>query len=147
MVTWDLGGFRPKFPRLAPTNSRWKSPVDSDYNCIAWAAGVNDIWWQPDPFYQYFWPLAADREETIRAYLKAFGTQGYIPCNDDNLEPHVHKVALYALGTKPTHAARQLPDGWWASKLGQDIDIEHTVDALNGGEYGEIVHFLQKRLS
>lgn len=147
MVSWDLAAFRPKFPRLAPTNSRWKSPSDPNYNCIAFAAGVNDIWWEPDPLYQLFWPLAAEREYTIRAYLKAFGTQGYLPSNDGNLEAHVHKVALYALGTRPTHAARQLPDGWWASKLGENIDIEHTVDALNGGDYGDIVHFLEKQLS
>jgi len=146
MVNWNLGSFRQKFPKLSPTNSRWQSPVDPDYNCIAWAVGATDIWWEPDPFYQQFWPLAANREYSVRAYLQAFGAQGYLPCADGSLEIDTQKVALYARGTLPTHAARQLPDGWWASKLGPNVDIEHSVDALDDGEYGNIVHFLHKRL-
>src|SRR5258708_2646330 len=110
MVTWDPGLFRTKFPRLTLTNSRWQSPVDPDYNCIAWAAGVNDIWWEPDPFYQHFWPPGAEREYTILAYLKAFGLQGYTPCADGIPELSTHKIALYASGNMPMHAARQLSD-------------------------------------
>jgi hypothetical protein len=146
-VTWNLGGLRPKFPNLAASNSRWSSKEDPDYNCIAWAAGVSDIWWEPDAFFQWFWPLGASREYTIRAYLQAYGTQGFIPCDGGASEVGVLKLALYARGALPTHVARQLPDGWWASKLGKNVDIEHTLDALDGGEYGNVVHFLKKSTS
>jgi len=44
-----------------------------------------------------------------------------------------------------THAARQLPDGKWTSKLGQLEDITHgTTDVIEGGDYGEVVQFMKR---
>jgi hypothetical protein len=44
-----------------------------------------------------------------------------------------------------THAARQLPDGTWTSKLGKDVDIEHDYpDDVAGGVYGEVVVLMQR---
>ena len=34
--------------------------------------------------------------------------------------------------------ARQLPDGQWTSKLGQIIDIEHKLSAVEGPNYGKV---------
>lgn len=104
------------------------------------------MWWEPDPAYEYFWPLQAERTYTILAFITAFGTKGFIPCDSSILESGFVKIALYAHNNFPTHASRQLTDGWWASKLGQNVDIEHEIDALNGGSYGSIVHFLRKRI-
>ena len=40
---------------------------------------------------------------------------------------------------RKTHAARQLPDGWWTSKLGPDEDILHrTPQGLAGDLYGHV---------
>ena len=80
----------------------------------------------------------------MSAYVQAFGTKGFLPCNSAKIEAGVQKVALYAKNNFPKHAAKQLPDGWWASKLGRDVDIEHTLVALNGGVYGDVVIFLKK---
>ncbi len=132
------------FPRLSKKNCRFTSPESPQYNCIAWAAGVDDIWWEPDQGYMYFWPLSAERTYTLSAYVQAFGTKGFLPCNSAKIEAGVQKVALYAKNNFPKHAAKQLPDGWWASKLGRDVDIEHTLVALNGGVYGDVVIFLKK---
>jgi hypothetical protein len=55
-------------------------------------------------------------------------------------------VALYALEETPTHASRQLSSGWWSSKLGPSIDIEHaTPGAVAGGVYGEVVAILSRK--
>lgn len=141
----DLKELRARcFPRLSKKNCRFTSPTDPQYNCIAWAAGVNDIWWEPDQGHIYFWPLGAERRYTVLAYAQAFATKGYVPCDSAKIESGVEKVALYAKNNVPTHAAKQLPDGWWASKLGPDVDIEHTLVALNGGAYGDVVTFLKK---
>ena len=35
------------FPRLTPENHCLASPPTLDYNCIAWAAGDTENWWQP----------------------------------------------------------------------------------------------------
>jgi len=72
---------------------------------------------------------------------------GYDECTDDSLEEGVEKVALYGSGLLYTHAARQLPDGRWTSKLGKAEDIGHdTSDAVAGELYGEVVQFMKRTL-
>src|SRR5262245_5737071 len=129
------------FPRLTADNYRETSPAAWEYNCIAWAAGVTDTWWWPVP--GRYWPPDVPREESIAAFVAAFATLGYGPGTSPELESEIEKVALYASGETPTHAARQLSNGLWSSKLGPAIDIEHTnPDAVAGGVYGEVVAIL-----
>jgi hypothetical protein len=136
---------RPQFPNLTEVNSRPTSPYDEDYNCIAWAAGSVDQWWWPDPLGQCYWPPDIPRTVSIDAFVLAFGREGYTQKSDPSLEAGRGKVAIYADGNgAPTHAARQLPNGWWASKLGQQIDIEHELSALDGPEYGSVVMILSR---
>jgi len=55
------------------------------------------------------------------------------------------KVALYGSFLFYTHAARQLPDGRWTSKLGRLEDIEHdTPDDVAGGLYREVAQFMKR---
>ena len=42
-------------------------------------------------------------EETIDAFIMAFGTLGYQPCIDGSLEDGFEKVVIYTLNDKPTH--------------------------------------------
>ena len=75
----------------------------------------------------YYWPQGSPLEETLAAFVRAFATLGFIPCNDDTLEPGFEKIAIYVNSQgKPTHAARQLHNGRWSSKLGNEVDIEHA---------------------
>ena len=103
----------------------------------------NRAWW-PHP--DGFWPAGIPVQVTIAAFVSAFATLGYVTCADGVLETAFEKVALYAdFGGTPTHAARQLPDGTWTSKLGEDIDITHrTPGLLNGPLYGTVVQFLRR---
>jgi hypothetical protein len=136
---------RRSFPRLTADNHRVTSPASWEYNCVAWAAGFTDAWWWPAP--GRYWPEGAPREETLPAFLAAFATLGYLPDVAPSLEPGGEKAALYAVGATPTHAARQLADGWWTSKLGPSFDIEHaTPDDVAGGVYGEVAALLGRRL-
>jgi hypothetical protein len=128
-------------PNLTVDNYRITSPTTWDYNCLAWAVGVTDAWWWPVP--GRFWPPGIPREETLDAVVAAFGTRGFSPCAGADFEAGLEKIALYAAGDIPTHAARQLPNGWWTSKLGPSFDIEHdTPEAVAGGAYGDPVAFL-----
>ena len=129
---------------MTEMNYQVTSPQDVQYNCIAWAAGENDIWWWPDEMFSLHWPEDAPRQVTIEAFIQAFSTKGYSPCESGNLEQGFEKIALYALNEEPTHAARQIPDGSWTSKLGRLQDISHTIDALNGPEYGSVALFLKR---
>jgi hypothetical protein len=60
------------------------------------------------------------------------------------MEIGIEKIALYLKNGAPSHAARQLPDGKWSSKLGEADDITHTLDGLNGDRYGAHSKYMQR---
>lgn len=77
----------------------------------------------------------------------AFQSLGFVECEDASLESGYEKVALYSLGMMYTHAARQLPNGLWTSKLGQLEDITHaTPEVIAGSDYGEVMQFMKRKL-
>lgn len=128
------------FPGLMHAQWEVTSPTDVRYNCIAWAAGDSSRWWWPSP--RYYWPPGIRRELTIPAFEDLFVRFGFVPCEDSETEPTsaAERIALFALGDTPTHAARRLPDGQWTSKLGTAIDISHSaLRALEGQKYGAVV--------
>jgi hypothetical protein len=135
------------FPDLARIGYHVTSPPDPDYNCIAWAVGLTNTWWWPDPDGFDFWPPGIVRERTLAAFIQALATAGYAPCNDGSIESGWEKVAIYATDEGPTHAARQLIHGLWTSKLGPDDDIEHPLQGLCGPAYGIVVQFLRRSLA
>lgn len=56
---------------------------------------------------------------TLQSFVLAFEHLGYRVCTSGMLEEGVEKIALYAASDgEPTHAARQLANGGWTSKLG-----------------------------
>ena len=132
------------FPDLVRTGYQITSPPDPRYNCIAHAAGVTAAWWWPDPDGFDYWPPGIVRERTLTAFLQAFATLGYAPCPDGALQTGWEKVAIYATDEGPTHAARQLANGRWTSKLGPDDDIEHVLEGLQSALYGAVVQFLRR---
>ena len=133
------------FPHLTPFNHSITSPVSPDYNCIAWAAGDTERWWWPLAGSFAYWPSNVPVQETLDAFIIAFGTLGFIPCENQNIEHGHEKIAMYVDDTgKPTHAARQLPNGRWTSKLGQGQDIEHELDGLTDSLYGTVVQVLKR---
>src|SRR5437867_7486844 len=102
--------FASVFPNLPTAGFTITSPPNRDYNCVAWAAGDASQWWWPvlaPGNDAAFWPPGVPQEETLAAFVAAFAGLGYIPCESDNLEPGVEKVAIFAgPGGIPTHAAR-----------------------------------------
>ena len=129
------------FPRLADAAFRVTSERDQAYNCIAWAAAVtHQRWWPLENPNEAHWPEGVPRARTIDAFSAAFATLGYSVCSDDNNEPGYEKIALFAdADGLPTHAARQLANGRWTSKLGKAEDIEHELRDLEGDFYGTAV--------
>ena len=133
------------FPGLRPGTYLITSPVDEDYNCIAWAAGDAGRWWWPDAADLTYWPPGLPREESLDAFRAAFATLGYGPCGPDDAEPGFERVAVFCdEAGRPTHAARQMPDGRWTSKLGELVDIEHELSALAGAQYGTVALVLRR---
>jgi hypothetical protein len=131
------------FPNLSATGYQVTSPPDLNYNCIAWAAGETHRPWWPGGFY---WPPGVPCQETLAAFIEAFRTLGYVPCDEGNVEVGFEKIALFALSGVPKHAARQLPNGRWSSKLGVAVDIEHALEGVAGALYGTATQFLKRPL-
>lgn len=137
-----------KLPALADAEYEITSPRDHTYNCIAWAAGDDEFWWEPGiALGGYYWPEGLPNAPTVENYERAYKRQGYRACDSGEHEPGFEKVALYvnAEGT-PTHAARQIEDGRWASKCGKLEDIVHSVPDGVGGDnsYGQVHMFLRR---
>jgi len=137
-------GLISKFPGLAQVGYRETSPATWDYNCIAWAASDDSKWWEPPP--HGFWPPGVQPAYTLAAYMVAYATLGYEQCSEGTYESRFEKIVIFADPNGfPTHAARQLENGRWTSKLGPHIDIEHaTPEALNGPDYGSPAVFMRR---
>jgi hypothetical protein len=136
------------FPRLRAGSFRVTSPRDLKYNCIAWAAGDAQVWWWPigDPRTTH-WPTAAPRVLTLDAFREAFASLGYSVCGEPDPQSGCEKIAVFAdaRGT-PTHAARQLTNGRWTSKLGYAEDIEHDLGDVEGDIYGSVVLLMKRAI-
>lgn len=80
--------------------------------------------------------------------VDAFKTMGFSECSDGSLESCFEKVAFYGATLEYTHAARQLSDGKWTSKLGKAEDITHdTPEDVAEGLYGPVVQFMKRPIS
>ena len=134
------------FPALENEGYEITSAASIRYNCVAWAAGDDDNWWYPDPNGFLYWPSRALREWSTKGLIAVFRTLGYKKCENGDFDKDYEKVVIYVLLGIPKHAARQMPDGRWTSKLGEGKDIIHTLLGLQGTEYGMPTIFLRRRL-
>ena len=69
----------------------------------------------------------------------------------ESYEDGYEKIAIFVGeyewgGIGPTHAARQLTNGHWTSKLGGEEDVEHTdLDSVGGKPgYGDVQVFMRR---
>lgn len=123
------------------------SLATGNYNCIAWALEdtTHFYWTGPEDF--FYWESDLPREETIDSFIQLFKKFGYEICENALKERGFTKIALFAKDNIPTHAARQLPNGLWTSKLGTLEDVRHTLFAISDGLYGSVVLVLKKKNS
>jgi hypothetical protein len=135
------------FPRLRHEPFQVKSPRTIKYNCIGYAADDEDHVWWPGGKY---WPGGVQRDDSVPAFVAAFATRGYECCDSDAIEPGFEKVVLYVDEQygRVTHAARQLTDGRWTSKLGPQWDINHLLEGVCGPHpaYGRVAQILRRPL-
>lgn len=143
------------FPNLLEEHVQISSPENDIYNCISWAA-AGDPEWILYPWF-WLWPVSIDGTQkwpvdcedglSEAAFYAMFQKYGYSPCDSGEPEEGMEKAALYLLDGVPTHAARQLHNGKWTSKLGFWIDIIHETPALLfGPTYGYELKFVKRDL-
>ncbi len=129
------------FPSLSGSGYQITSPPSLQYNCVAWALGITTQWWSHDRT----WLDSVSRSLEPGALTQLFEAFGYVLCDSPDREPGYEKVALYALDGEWQHAARQLDDGRWTSKLGPFEDITHPSPGdVTGDAFGNI-HCIMRR--
>ena len=133
------------FPNLASEGFEIVGEPTTEYNCIAYAAGDTEDWWWPDE--SSYWPPWATLDNRIDSLQEAFAGIGYELCDDSHLEAGYRKVALYEEEGKLQHAAVQMANGAWRSKMGEGPVIEHrSPESLAGGMYGDVHCFMRRPL-
>ncbi|MFA5010549.1 MAG: hypothetical protein WC644_01225 [Ignavibacteria bacterium] len=134
-----------RFPNSFTDEYDITSPKDIKYNCIAWA--VNDInnWWEPSGNHEDYWPENTRFDYTLDCLIEAYRTLGYELCEDSKFEELYDKIAIFSIdGIQYSHASKQIDDKLWASKIGQEEDIVHSLFCICGGYYGDVFYYLKK---
>ncbi len=143
---------------IDPNDSRFVS-VNSDaspeYNCIAWALGIKNQWWEPHSQGSIvedrgYWPAGLPHNRAPQTLRALFWREGFVDCENGDFDPNIVKIALYRLpdtdgSYRWTHVARQLKTGLWTSKLGSSYEVTHRKpDDLDGSLYGEVYAYMAK---
>lgn len=140
------------FPGLGPDNHRITSPVSREYNCVAWAAGIeNQHLWpsgaegvMAEP--EVVWPEGIRNDESVEAFVEYFESLDYEPCDNPEFEDGFLKIAIFVKDGYPTHVSRQLASKAWTSKMGfNGVDIEHDdLECIAGNQYGTASAFVKR---
>ena len=134
------------FPRLSREDFEIVGASTTRYNCIAYAAGDANKWW--DYSKRRYWPDYATRSDSIESLIEVFAGLGFQQCQDSSLESGYEKVALYEEEGVWTHAALQTPTGRWRSKMGEGPVIEHlSPESLSDGIYGNPTIYMRRSAS
>ena len=134
------------FPNLANENFEVVGGPSDRYNCVAYAANKKDQPW--DYNHRGHWPPWANRNDRIESLKQVFLGLECEECRDSELEDGYQKVALFEVQGQAKHAALQMPNGRWRSKIGDGPLIEHdTPESLAGELYGNPTVFLRRMLN
>ena len=131
-----------------------------DYNCHAWAAFYDSIFWTPLPYNKrpqvgfdgvtYNWPFDVANDSKISTLVEIYRNLEYEEYSDGIFEEGYRKIAIYGNDDEATHTARQLTTGKdkgsWTSKLGTSFAILHDVKSIEGKIYGEVKQYMRKKL-
>lgn len=133
----------PSFPNSFDFPFEITSPETAQYNCVAWALGDSENWWEADDDYQ--WLDNIEYSQSLLAVKSLFENFKFEISDNDSLEKGFEKIALFSDDNlNCTHVAKQLSDELWSSKLGISYDISHKINALENGIYGQVVLILKR---
>lgn len=121
------------------------SPETENYNCVAWAFGDNQRVWWPCRTWTY-WPDPSAANDSLQTFISFLISQGWSSTSNRDSEADFEKLAIYIKDGRVTHMARQLESGAWTSKLGQSVDISHSLEQLEGTEYGRVSNIMCRQL-
>jgi hypothetical protein len=136
-----------QMPSLVGSNYEPQSNRNAGYNCFAWAIRDSEHFVEPPGRPPWFrWRKDLPTWISLSNYVRFYELEGgFERCEDGSLEEGYEKIALFADGIVPMHAARQLPCGRWTSKLGRGIDVVHDLETLDGAQdMGSLAVFMKR---
>jgi hypothetical protein len=147
-----------EIPNLSTAYWSINSPMDTEYQCIAWAACRTDRVWWPWNHPSFYWPpgfgtLPLGSPVPVEHFAELFEKKfGYRMCNTPTFEVGYQKIAIYVNALGVTHMARQHFFGrGWLSKLGGEEDIVHESTSDVEGDispmanrYGVVARYMKR---
>ena len=123
------------------------SPATLNYNCLAYALGDTNNWWQPGHRF-FYWPDGFSHDVSVETVTSIIKLHGYTKkVSRESVERYRAAVAIYSIGQEWTHFAKW-SNGLWSSKIGEDHDIKGvTLEDLEGRLYGKVTAILCRPLS
>ena len=143
---FNKGSVNKSFPNLIDFDI-YPNTESEKYNCISYSLGLWYKWsWPTGNEYRY-WPIP-NKTETKKAFDEFYLHHGYslIDINNIGYESGYTKVALFVKDNIPKHAAIQLDNTHWESKMGFYEIIKHKLNELEGGIYGNIIQLYSKKI-
>ena len=121
-----------------------KSPVTYQYNCIAFAMGMQDRWVDTTNLPWHWWP-PVEKGMTVDHLIDAFRYFGFEDCGmDDGIDEKYDKIALYQDAGYWTHAARIVDNGIYHSKFGASYDGLHSRGDVLQAQYGNVAVVMRR---
>lgn len=122
-----------------------KSSSTYQYNCIAYALGMQDRWVDNADLPWHWWPPVHKGGKEAEL-IEVFRYFGFEECGmDDSVDGQYDKVALYHDADGWTHAARVVADGIYHSKFGASFDGTHSRGDVLQAQYGD-PYLIMRRL-
>ena len=137
-----------EFPNSSKDPFVITSPITNSYNCIAWAFGDTTKWYWPDDYFVGFWPQEINRECTLQSFINLYKLIGFEVCENEKFEEGFEKIVIFTDNNNiPTHAAKQINDSLWSSKLGGHHDVSHTKFSIEGCNYCNYNIIMKRKLN
>ena len=134
----------------------WDGDPDQVHNCFGFAVGSKKFWQPPsihgdpegDP--RFYWPpeLLGDADENtwVSRYVAAAQAKGFSECGEDaSLEVEFEKIVLIHSGGVFKHAALQIDEKRWKSKLGLLSDLEHPLEFMLRNPFGKGTIYMKRK--
>ena len=128
MTAVEKKRFKGYFPDLDVERAVVSGGRTSKYNCISWTIGVTRRW---------IWPGS-----NIQDFDKFYASHGCIRSSYGPIAIWGHNPSNMSHGciSGPDHGPR------WESKCGGDLRIQHGLNELVGGSYGQVLAFYNREI-
>jgi len=118
------------------------SDEDFNNNCLGFALGDVNNWWEPPKGSGQYWPPGFPDDITVATVETIIRVHGFTVEITEDTQPETDAIAIYAIGKDWTHFAK-FSSGAWTSKLGAGHDVSRvSLDDLKVDIYGTVVKIL-----